>query len=72
MIMSNFIDETERHAELYQAYTPRQQTILEIVEGSSLVSKDDEEVLLALQANHVSDSEIHWLKRTGHYLPVYE
>lgn len=59
MIMSNFIDETERHAELYQAYTPSQQTILEIVEGSSLVIKDDEEVLLALQANHVSDSGIH-------------
>ena len=34
MIMSNFIDEAERHAELYHAYTPRQRLILGIIQES--------------------------------------
>jgi len=71
MIMSNFIDESERHAELYQTYTPRQERILKIVNGSKAVGNDGAYVLLQLQTNRVSESEIHWLKRTGHYLPAY-
>ena len=71
MIMSNFIDESERHAELYQTYTSRQETIMKIVNGSKTVGNDGADVLSQLHTNRVSESEIHWLKRTGHFLPAY-
>jgi len=66
MIMSNFIDEAERHAELYNAYTPRQRLILEIIEDSRLNVSNDKEFNPILNAAGVSESEINWLKRTGH------
>ncbi len=66
MIMSNFIDEAERHAELYNAYTPRQRLILEIIEDSRLNVSNDKEINPKLNAAGVSESEINWLKRTGH------
>ena len=71
MMMSNFIDETERHAELYDDFTPRQQRVLEIVTEATLASRDDAYVRGFLYTNYVTDSEIHWLERTGHYLPTY-
>lgn len=69
MIMSNFIDEAERHAELYHAYTPRQRLILDIIEESRQEFPGNEEVYRRLDAIGASESEIHWLKRTGHFLP---
>ncbi len=66
MIMSNFIDEAERHAELYNAYTSRQRLILEIIEDSRLNVSNDKEINPILNAAGVSESEINWLKRTGH------
>jgi len=66
MIMSNFIDEAERHAELYNAYTSRQRLILEIIEDSRLNVSNDKEINPKLNAAGVSESEINWLKRTGH------
>ncbi|MCI0401024.1 MAG: hypothetical protein L0Z68_06955 [Gammaproteobacteria bacterium] len=70
--MSNFIDETERHAELYNAYTPRQRLILEIIEKSRQKFTDDDVVYERLDAIGASESEIHWLKRTGHFFPIFE
>ncbi len=69
MIMSNFIDEAERHAELYDAYTPRRRLILDITEESRRGFPGNEEVYRRLHAIGASESEIHWLKRTGHFLP---
>jgi len=66
MIMSNFIDEAERHAELYNAYTPRQRLILEIIDDSRLNVSNDKEINPILNEASVSESEINWLKRTGH------
>ena len=66
MIMSNFIDEAERHAELYNAYTQRQRLILEIIEDSRLNVSNDKEINPKLNAAGVSESEINWLQRTGH------
>ncbi len=40
MIMSNFIDDAERHAELYNAYTSRQRLLLVIVEDLRLKIED--------------------------------
>ena len=69
MIMSNFIDEAERHAELYDAYTPRRRLILDIIEESRRGDPGNGHVYERLDAIGASESEIHWLKRTGHFLP---
>ncbi len=76
MIMSNFIDEAERHAELYDAYTPRQRLIFELVEDLRKIIDDlhlnisgNEELYTRLNALGVSVAEINWLKRTGRFLP---
>ncbi len=71
MIMFNFIDDEERHAVLYDAFTPRQQRALDILTLVTLTSRDDAYVREFLHANLVTDSYIHWLERTGHYLPTY-
>ncbi len=71
MIMSNFINESERHAELYNYFTPRQQRALDILTLATLTPRDDVYIREFLHSNRVTDSEIHWLERTGHYLPVY-
>ncbi len=78
MIMSNFIDEAERHAELYNAYTPRQRLLLVIVDDLRLKTEDvhlkisgNEEMYTRLNAVGVSVAEIDWLKRTGHFLPSF-
>jgi len=68
MVISNFIDETERHAELYNAYTPRQRLILDTIEASRRGCSGNEDVYRRLDAIGASASEIHWLKRTGHFL----
>ena len=69
MIMSNFIDEAERHAELYDAYTPRQRLIFELVDDLRLKISGNEELYTRLKALGVSVAEINWLKRTGSFLP---
>ena len=71
MIMSNFIDEADRHAELYDAYTPRQCLLLGIVENLHLEISGNEESYTRINAVGVSVAEINWLKRTGHLLPAY-
>ncbi len=69
MIMSNFIDEAERHVELYKAYTPRQRLIFELVEDLRLKISGNEESYTKLNAVGICNGEIDWLKRTGHLLP---
>lgn len=71
MIMSNFINESERHAELYNDFTLRQQRAIDIVTLATFTFRDDVYVREFLHTKQVTDSEIHWLERTGHYLPVY-
>ncbi len=74
MIMSNFIDDAKRHAELYNAYTSRQRLLLVIVENLRLKIEDihlkisgNEELYTRLNAVGVSVAEINWLKRTGRF-----
>ncbi len=78
MIMSNFIDDAERHAELYNAYTPRQRLLLEIVEDLRIIIEElhlkisgNEELYTRLNAVGICKAEINWLKRTGHFLPSF-
>ena len=71
MIMSNFIDEAERHAELYGSYSPRQQMLLSVVKqtNSQLPDKEyirNEYIRDVLHAVNASVVEINWLQRTGH------
>lgn len=68
--MSNFINESERHAELYGKYTSRQQHILEIVEPLRCETVREEQLIKALHILGLSDAEISWLKRMGHVLPA--
>ena len=69
MIMSNFIDETERHAELYGTFTPRQRLILKAVEDLRLNGSDKEEMYAKLNTVGINKVEVDWLKRTGRFLP---
>ena len=62
---SNFIDETERHAELYDAFTPRQLHIMAIIDELHITQGHYENLQTKLRAVGVSDIEIHWLQRTG-------
>lgn len=78
MIMSNFIDDAERHAELYNAYTPRQRLLLEIVKDSRLKIEDshlkifgNEELYTRLKAVGICKAEIDWLTCTGRLLPSF-
>jgi len=71
MIMSNFIDEAERHVELYKAYTPRQRLIFELVEDLRLKISGNEESYTKLNVVGICNAEIDWLKRTGHLLPSF-
>ncbi len=66
MIMSNFINESERHAELYGAYTYEQSIALEIVQENIAHKNNHTPILGLLQEHNISDEEIHWLERTGH------
>ncbi len=66
MIMSNFIDEAERHAELYASYSPRQQMLLAVVEQTNSQLSDKEYIQNALHAVNANVAEINWLQRTGH------
>ncbi len=71
MIMSNFIDEAERHAELYNVYTPRQLLILELVEDLRLKISINDESYTKLNAMGICNDETDWLKRTGRLLPSF-
>ena len=63
--MSNFIDESERHAELYGTYTYEQSTALEIVQENIAHRNHHKPILNLLHEHNVSEEEIHWLERTG-------
>ena len=76
--MSNFIDEAERHAELYNAYTSRQRLLLVIVEDLRLKIEDshlkifgNEELYTRLKAVGICKAEFDWLTRTGRLLPGF-
>ena len=71
MIMSNFINEAERHAELYNVYTPRQRLILELVEDLRLKISINDELYTKLNEMGINNDEIDWLKRTGRLLPSF-
>ena len=71
MIMSNFIDEAERNAELYGTYLPRQEHVLEIIKNTTRKLRGDKDFRSSLLKNGVTNPEIQWLMRNGHYLPVY-
>lgn len=66
VVMSNFIDETERHAELYGYHSQRQQMLLAVVEQVKSKSPDKEYIKDILNAINASVTEINWLRRTGH------
>ena len=65
MEISNFIDEGERHAELYGDFTPRQRYLMEIVDELYTEQKDFDSMQANLGGFGISDVELHWLKRTG-------
>jgi len=65
MIMSNFISESERHAELYGTYTYEQSSALDIVQENMAHKNNLAPIVDLLHARNVSDEEIHWLERTG-------
>jgi len=65
MIMSNFISESERHAELYGTYTYEQSSALEIVQENIAHKNSYKPILNLLHEHNVGEEEIHWLERTG-------
>ena len=71
MVMSNFIDERERHAELYGLYTKRQHDVLELIKSISSKTMNNDRLVESLRIQGITDTEISWLKRTGHVLPTY-
>ena len=62
MEISNWINETER---LYDAFTPRQRYVMEIVDENYDVKQDFADIRSTLHDIGVSDVEISWLERTG-------
>lgn len=72
MIMSNFIDEDERHAELYGTYTDRQQFVLESIKTIDETEHSNDQILKSLHNQNINHAEVEWLKRTGHLLPSYD
>jgi hypothetical protein len=71
MVMSNFIDERERHAELYGLYTKRQHDVLELIKSVSSKTMNHDRLVESLRIQGITDTEISWLKRIGHVLPTY-
>ena len=65
MEISNFIDETERHVELYGDFTPHQRNLMEIVDELYAEHEDYDWVQTDLLESGVSDAELQWLRRTG-------
>jgi len=65
MIMSNFISDSERHAELYGTYTYEQSSALDIVQENMAHKNNSVPIVDLLHTRNVSDEEIHWLERTG-------
>ncbi len=65
MIMSNYIDEAERRAELYNGFTPRERLLLDIAERVRRAGRNEESIRSHLRPHKLSDAEIEWLRRTG-------
>lgn len=66
VIMCNFIDEAERHAELYGYRSPRQQMLIAVVKQNEGKLQNRGYVNDALRAVNASVTEINWLQRTGY------
>lgn len=64
MVMSNFIDESERHAELFNAFTKRQIFLIRLIKIFKNQQMNDSLVRLYLK-KFVSEPELRWLQRTG-------
>jgi hypothetical protein len=71
MAMSNFIDEAERHSELYGIFTERQKQVLSIINKIKCQTNNDNFIHQSLLESGVTEAEIGWLKRTGCYKPVF-
>ena len=63
--MSNYIDEAERRAELYNEFTPRERLLLEITERVRRAGRNKESMRSHLYPYKISDADIEWLRRTG-------
>ncbi|MEE9286883.1 MAG: hypothetical protein V3W33_02280 [Gammaproteobacteria bacterium] len=63
--MSNYIDEAERRAELYNEFTPRERLLLEITERVRRAGRNKESMRSHLHPYKISDADIEWLRRTG-------
>jgi hypothetical protein len=62
---SMYIDEAERHRELYDDFTPRQRLVLLVWEKSQHSGLRGGDMRTALLEATVTDNEIAWLERTG-------
>jgi len=69
--MYNFISEAERHEELYSLYDEHHQKILSIFNKIKTSTMTNIDVFHLLKKNGLNDSDIEWLKRTDHYLPMH-
>ena len=64
MIQSNFIDEQERHTELFFTFTTRQVFIIRMIQIFNNQRINDDLIRFYLLL-FVTKEEIHWLERTG-------
>ncbi len=64
MERSNFLDEVERHAELYSEFTPRQQYLIGYLESPRMWERYPNPQS-NLEMVGVSEEELRWLHRTG-------
>ena len=69
--MSNFIDESERHNELYGDYSDHQKEVLNKSSQFEQGSYTNDYMVETLLQLGVTEKEIEWLKRTGHAMPTY-
>lgn len=64
MIMSNFIDESERHAELFQSFTERQYFVIRLLKVFKNQAMNEYLIQYYLK-KFITDAELRWLERTG-------
>lgn len=50
----------------------RQQQVLKLINVLTSEIKKDNRLQISLMEKGVTDTEIQWLKRNGHFLPVYK
>lgn len=66
MVMSNFIDEAERHGELYGYENMRQRMLLALIERNKNKLSDVNQIKIFLHDVNVNSAEINWLLRMGY------